>query len=108
MRLRDEGYTVFLCSHLLEQVQEVCDRVGIIFKGRMRQEGPLEELIAIEDQTSLTLEGAGPELLAKVRELVESDSDARLVDQGHPNTTLERLFISLAAQRKTEDESSDE
>ena len=98
LKLKDDGYTVFLCSHLLEQVQEVCDRVGIIFRGRMRQEGPLEELIQIENQMEMTLEGASPELLAKVRALVEEDKDASLIEEGHPRTTLERLFIRIAGQ----------
>ena len=39
IKLKDDGISVFLCSHLLEQVQEVCDEVGIIFEGRMRREG---------------------------------------------------------------------
>ncbi|HRQ90654.1 MAG TPA: ABC transporter ATP-binding protein [Bacteroidia bacterium] len=96
LRLRDEGYTVFLCSHLLEQVQEVCDRVGILFKGRMRREGSLDELIAIEGQTTLTLEGASPELVARLRDLVSSDAAARLVAEGHPRTSLEQLFVQMA------------
>jgi len=100
MKLRDDGYTVFLCSHLLEQVQEVCDRVGIIFKGRMRREGSLEELISIEDQTAMTLEGASPELMEKINALVAEDGKAKIVEQGHPRTTLERLFINIAGQRK--------
>jgi len=95
LRLKREGYTVFLCSHLLEQVQEVCDRVGIIFRGRMRREGPLEELIRIESQTALTFEDATPELLSQVRTLVESKGGS-VVDEGHPRTTLERLFIQIA------------
>ena len=96
LKLKEDGYTVFLCSHLLEQVQEVCDRVGILFRGRMRREGPLEELIRIEDQTELTLRGADPELLSEIRALVEKNGDARLVSEGHPRTTLERLFIQIA------------
>ncbi len=100
LQLKEEGYTVFLCSHLLEQVQEVCDRVGIIFKGRMRREGPLEELIQIEDQTELTLKGASPELLEQVRSLIASDKAAELVEEGHPRTTLERLFIRIASQNE--------
>jgi ABC-2 type transport system ATP-binding protein len=100
MHLRDEGYTVFLCSHLLEQVQEVCDRVGILFQGRMRKEGRLEELISIEDQTSLTLEGASPELLARLHELVASEPDARIVAEGHPRTSLEHLFIQIAERNR--------
>ena len=100
MKLRDDGYTVFLCSHLLEQVQEVCDRVGIIFKGRMRREGSLDELIAIEDQTAMTLEGASPELMEKINALVAEDGKAKVIEQGHPRTTLERLFINIAGKRK--------
>ncbi len=96
LRLRDEGYTVFLCSHLLEQVQEVCDRVGIIFRGRMRREGPLEDLIRIEEQTTVTLESASPELIGKIRELVAADERAKVVAEGHPHTSLERLFIQLS------------
>ena len=37
--LKEQGVTIFLCSHLLEQVQEVCDHVGIIFKGKLVKEG---------------------------------------------------------------------
>lgn len=100
LRLRDEGYTVFLCSHLLEQVQEVCDRVGILFQGRMRREGRLEELIAIEEQTALTLEGASPELLARVHELVAASPGAKIVSEGHPRTSLEHLFIQIAERSR--------
>jgi len=100
LHLRDEGYTVFLCSHLLEQVQEVCDRVGILFQGRMRREGRLEELISIEDQTTLTLEGASPELLARLHELVAAEPDARIVAEGHPRTSLEHLFIQIAERSR--------
>lgn len=103
LKLKNDGTTVFLCSHLLEQVQEVCDRVGIIFEGRMRREGPLEELIQIEEQTAMTFSGAKPELLAKVRELIEADSGATIVEEGHPKTTLERLFVSLSHASNTDD-----
>ncbi len=96
LKLRDDGYTVFLCSHLLEQVQEVCDRVGIIFKGRMRREGSLEELIAVESQTSMTFEGVSPALLEKIRYLIENEAGARIINDGHPRTSLEQLFIQIA------------
>ena len=103
MKLRDDGITVFLCSHLLEQVQEVCDRVGIIFEGRMRKEGALNELIAIEDQTAMTLKGASPELLEKISTLIEEDGSAKLIEQGHPRTTLERMFIKIVGSKYAED-----
>lgn len=93
LKLRERGITVFLCSHLLEQVQEVCDHVGIIFQGKMIREGRLEDLIAIEDQTEIILRDASPELIARIAELVGSTSGASLVRTGKPRTTLERLFL---------------
>lgn len=90
--LRERGITVFLCSHLLEQVQEVCDRVGIIFEGKLVREGRLEDLIAIEDQTEVVLRDASPELVARLTAAAVAGG-AELVRSGRPRTTLERLFL---------------
>jgi ABC-2 type transport system ATP-binding protein len=92
-KLRERGITVFLCSHLLEQVQEVCDHVGIIFQGRLVKEGRLDDLIAIEDQTEIILRDASPALVAQIAELVAADPAAEWVRTGKPRTTLERLFL---------------
>ncbi len=93
LKLRERGITVFLCSHLLEQVQEVCDHVGIIFRGKMVKEGRLEDLIAIEDQTEIILKDASPELISQITSLVSTSAGASLVRTGKPRTTLERLFL---------------
>ena len=45
-RLADEGMTVLLSSHLMAEVEELCDRVVILGRGRVRYEGSLDELIA--------------------------------------------------------------
>ena len=89
LKLRDEKITVILSSHLLEQVQEVCDRVGIIFEGQLRREGPM----SIEHQTEILLDHASPELIEKVKALVEERGETSLLRVGHPRTTLERLFL---------------
>ncbi len=101
LKLRERGITVFLCSHLLEQVQEVCDHVGIIFKGKMVKEGRLDDLIAIEDQTEIILKDASPELIAQITAAANS-SGATLIRTGKPRTTLERLFL----RETTRDEES--
>jgi len=44
-RLAREGHSVFLCSHLLHEVQAVSDRIAIVKKGRLVQEGTVEELL---------------------------------------------------------------
>src|SRR5882757_8796669 len=63
---KKRGITVLLCSHLLEQVQEICDRIGILHEGVLVREGRLDELISIQNQTELILENASPELLAAI------------------------------------------
>ncbi|MAB59337.1 MAG: ABC transporter ATP-binding protein [Verrucomicrobiales bacterium] len=93
MQLKDQGITVILSSHLLEQVQEVCDRVGIIFEGKLVREGSLKTLIEIEDQTEIVLENAGSDLLKKITDLINQENGVNLIRSGRPRTTLETLFL---------------
>ncbi len=99
LSFKERGMTVFLCSHLLEQVQEVCDTVGIIFQGELVNQGSIEELTSIEEQTEFILENASEALLHQITELVKSSSEATILRTGKPKTTLERLFIETARSR---------
>lgn len=103
LRLSEEGITVFLCSHLLEQVQEICHRVGIIFRGKLVREGTLEDLISVEDQTEIILRQASPDLLDRIRALVDAEG-TETVRIGKPRTTLERLFLDHAASDRSQKE----
>jgi ABC-2 type transport system ATP-binding protein len=91
---KKRGITVLLCSHLLEQVQEICDRIGILHRGALIREGKLEDLISIQDQTELILENATPELLSELQTVI-AHSSARLLDQRKPQKTLERYFLDV-------------
>ncbi len=93
INLKERGVTVFLCSHLLEQVQEVCDQVGIILNGKIVKQGNLEKLIAIEDQTEIILENTTDDLLEEIKALAEKHPSSRLLSIGKPKTTLERIFL---------------
>ena len=88
------GITVLLCSHLLGQVQEICDRIGILHEGSLVREGHLDELISIENQTELILENATPELLAELEQTV-ARSSAKVIEKRKPQTTLERYFLEV-------------
>jgi ABC-2 type transport system ATP-binding protein len=90
--LRRRGTTVLLSSHLLAQVQEVCDRVGILADGMLVREGRLEELLAIENQTELVLENASDKLVNEI-EALAANSGAKLVARRRSTTTLKRLFL---------------
>ncbi len=105
LQMKEAGKSVILCSHLLEQVQEVCDRVGIMSRGRMVREGTLEELTRIEGQEELILEGASPEIMEKIRALVKEDGKAAIVSSGKPRTSLERLFLDATEAMDTSEKS---
>ena len=95
---KERGITVLLCSHLLGQVQEICDRIGILDHGVLVREGRLEELISIEDQTEIIFRDAPAALLADIRSLVaKSYPETRLLDTRKPQTTLERYFLEVTA-----------
>lgn len=99
LSFKERGITVLLCSHLLEQVQEICDRVGILHRGKLIREGRLTDLISIENQTELVLENASPELLAEFAERARA-SGARLVGQRKPQQNLERYFLDVTGGPK--------
>ena len=96
---KKRGLTVLLCSHLLSQVQEICDRIGILHEGALVREGRLDELISIQNQTELILENATPELLASIERQTAADG-ARIVERRKPQTTLEQYFLDVTGGRK--------
>ncbi len=89
LNLKAEGMTVFLCSHLLEQVQEICDRVGILYQGCLIAEGSMEELTRDHRRQEITLREPSPELLETIRTLA---GDAWL-DCAPARNSLESVFL---------------
>lgn len=103
---RARGVTVLLCSHLLGQVQEICDRVGILDRGSLVREGRLEDLTAVDGQTELVLGGngdAGPEeVTAEVaRFLAQRFPGTKVLETRRPQRTLEQLFLDATAATAT-------
>ena len=90
--LKRRGITILLSSHLLGQVQEICDRVGILANGVLVREGAVHDLLAIENQTDVVLQNASPELLREI-EALATRSGARVIEQGPSRASLERLFL---------------
>ena len=99
LRLKQRGITVMLCSHLLSQVQEICDRIGIMNDGELIREGALDDLISIENQTELVLENASPALVAELRQRAEAGG-ARVLGAHKPQQNLERYFLDVTGEKK--------
>jgi len=92
LQLKARGKTILLTSHLLEQVQEVCDRVGILAKGHLVREGSLDILTGVTGQTEYIIENAAPELQEEIAKLAASRG-ARLVTARQPQLDLETVFL---------------
>jgi ABC-2 type transport system ATP-binding protein len=94
--LKKRGKTVLLTSHLLEQVQEICDRVGIMARGEMIREGALAHLVSVKNQTEFVIENATPEIRSQIEHLLQN-SPAKLLSTRQPQRSLESVFLELTA-----------
>jgi ABC-2 type transport system ATP-binding protein len=73
LQLRQEGKTIVLSTHILSDAEAVCDRVGILNRGRLQGCGELREILAIQAaSTEVVLEEPEPELLGELRPYVGS------------------------------------
>ncbi len=89
---QSEGKTVFLCSHLLEHVSMICDRVGLMDKGELKSEGVLSELLEDSDQQVLVTRGT--ELShANLREFAEGLGGLEVLSHERRKRSLEEFFL---------------
>ena len=95
--LKQRGKTVLLCSHLLYDVQDVCDRITILFKGKMQTLGEVRDLLQVKDITQFQLKGLTEAQISEMRQYL-----ARMGIENptvtHPTTSLEDLFMRVVQE----------
>jgi len=99
--LRKRGKTIIMCSHRLEDVQDICDRIAILNLGELQELGSVKTLL--EDVHRLELRASGVQITESLRrelEAVLAKHGGRLEFIGHPTTTLEDLFLRIVEQSK--------
>lgn len=99
--LRNQGKTVLMCSHRLDDVQDVCDRIAILYDGELQEYGRVSQLL--EDAARLELRAKGVKLneeLQRDLEAVLRKHGGTLESIGHPTTTLEDLFLRIVEESK--------
>jgi ABC-2 type transport system ATP-binding protein len=95
--LAQRGKTVLLSSHLLADVEDVCDRVSILYGGRQRAVGTIGELLEREEATQITTDRLDDATLARV-EAVLASANKRVLDVGAPRGKLEELFLKIVRE----------
>ena len=94
LELKRQGKTVIMSSHLLADVQDVCDRIGILHQGELKELGRVDDLLKVTDQTEIRTSNLSEEAREKIKKIVEEDN-AKLIYCGNPTTTLEDLFLRI-------------
>jgi ABC-2 type transport system ATP-binding protein len=94
LRLRDEGKTIVMCSHLLADVQDVCDRIAILHQGELKELGRVDSLLTLADVTQIRAKRLPDECIREIRQVIERHH-GELISVEHPTTTLEELFLSI-------------
>ncbi|MDO4568992.1 MAG: ABC transporter ATP-binding protein [Planctomycetia bacterium] len=97
--LKRQGKTVLMCSHLLADVQDVCDRIGILFQGELKEIGRVDTLLKVRDETQFLTSALSEEAIAEVRAVVEKHGGV-VKSVGNAMTSLEDLFLKIVEESK--------
>jgi ABC-2 type transport system ATP-binding protein len=99
--LRTLGKTVIMCSHRLEDVQDVCDRIAILNEGELQAYGDVQALL--QDINRVELRASGLQLTDSLRNELDAvlrKHGGKIDAIGHPTTTLEDYFLHIVEQSK--------
>lgn len=99
--LRAKGKTVLMCSHRLDDVQDVCDRIAILYNGDLVEYGEVQKLV--EDAQRVEIRATNLKMTDGLKhelEAVIARHGGKLESYGHPTTTLEDLFKRVVEESK--------
>ena len=97
--LRGRGKTILLSSHLLGDVQDVCDRMVMLYGGRIRAAGTVDELLEDSQRTVLRMPRVSPELIEEIEKLLHAKgADIESVEA--PRQRLEDLFMQIVDEAR--------
>jgi ABC-2 type transport system ATP-binding protein len=94
LQLKDEGKTVLLCSHLLPDIQDVCDRIAILHQGELKELGRIDQLLTVQEETEIRAKKLSPEAEEEIRQVIAKHG-GELVSMENPTSTLEELFLGI-------------
>ncbi|MCH2160826.1 MAG: ABC transporter ATP-binding protein [Phycisphaerales bacterium] len=101
VELGKRGKTILLSSHLLADVEDVCDRMVILYGGRIRAEGTTGELLADSDHTVIRTSRLSSKTINRVEEVLRAEGTAIDAVES-PRQKLEDLFMGIVEQAMEE------
>ncbi|MFQ5473170.1 MAG: ATP-binding cassette domain-containing protein, partial [Dehalococcoidia bacterium] len=96
--LGNKGKTILLSSHILSDVEDVCDRVMILYGGQERAAGDIGELLRQADATQITAPALDEDTIAEVRALVQRREHKDLISVSNPRVKLEDYFLRIVRE----------
>ena len=106
LNLKGRGKTVILSSHLLADVEDVCDRAVIYYGGKVQQYGTLEELLTERDSVQFTVPALSDTAQKEVLEVMGRHVDRESIRVDNPSQNLESLFLNVVEEARASDETS--
>jgi ABC-2 type transport system ATP-binding protein len=100
LKLRDEGKTILMCSHLLPDVQDVCDRIAIHTPGELRELGRVQDLLKVRDVTEIHATGLNKEARDEIKQVIGRHG-GKLMSMDNPTMTLEELFLKVVTDSES-------
>ena len=94
IELREKGKTVIMSSHLLADVEDVCDRIAVLHQGELKELGRVDDLLRVPDVTQIRAKGLSAAATEEIREVLRRHGGED-VEIGNPRTTLEDLFLDV-------------
>ena len=101
LALAKRGKTVLLSSHLLADVEDVCDRVCILYGGRQRKLGDIDELLAQQAYTQIITERLDDRTLQQVRSVL-AGAGRDVLGVASPRDKLESLFLRIVEEAQAQ------
>ncbi|MHC4104428.1 MAG: ATP-binding cassette domain-containing protein, partial [Planctomycetota bacterium] len=95
LKLAERGKTILLCSHLLADVEDVCDRIAILYGGKIQIQGQVSDLLQQTNKRQITADAISDVTIEKIKRLIHKENAECVVTS--PMDKLETFFIKTVA-----------
>ena len=102
LMLKKRGKTVLITSHLLSDIEDVCDRVIILYGGKIRAEWALDALLEVNKQERIITPTLPPEVMQRVLAILREHLHGESFSVDHPRRTLEEFFLEVIERAKAD------